>query len=247
MKKSLLSLLLLSVTGLFGYSQSLSLSNSSGPIEPNSTIIQAGTPDSVELVTYLHVKNTGAAAIEVLCKKLELSMLDSTEVTICWAGGCYPPGTFVSPNFQPMAPGETNTEFVGHYTQIAFKPLKPGESVVRWVFYDRNNTNDSVSVTVKYTSFPMSIGKPLANRGTLSSPYPNPASVNTSFSYSIPAGSQGEIVIRDIVGAEMTRQMLTATGGKTSINVLTLRDGIYFCSLLIDGQISQTKKLIVKQ
>jgi hypothetical protein len=92
----------------------------------------------------------------------------------------------------------------------------------------------------------MGVGEPVANRGSLSSPYPNPASVYASFSYAIPAGSQGEIVIRDIVGSTVGRQLLSVSSGKASVNVLNLRDGIYFCSLLVDGKVSQTKKLVVR-
>ena len=246
MKRLLLSAFLLSMVALYGYSQSLSLSNSLGVIEPNSTIIQAGTPDSVELITYLNVKNVSSNSVSVLCKKVQLKMLDSTEITMCWAGGCYSASTFISPNSQMMAAGQTNTEFVGHYTQIAFHHFTSGESVVRWVFYDRSNTQDSVSVTVKYTSFPMGIDEANGLQGVLSNAYPNPASGHTGFTYSTPAGSQGTIIIRNILGATVQTQLLSAASGNVTVNTMNLSDGIYFCSLLVDGKTSQTKKLIVK-
>lgn len=246
MKKVLLSVLFISMVCLSGYSQSLSLSNAGGPIVSNSTIVQAGTPDSSEMVTYLNVKNIGTAPVDVLCKKVELTMLDSTEVTICWAGGCYPPNTFVSPNSQPMAAGETNTEFVGHYTQIAFNHFKVGESIVRWVFFDRSNPNDSVSVTVKYTTYPAGVEESVASRGVLTSPYPNPASADACCEYAIPAGSQGTIVVRDLLGATVQTHLLPASNGRATINTSNLGNGIYFCSLMVDGKISQTKKLVVR-
>ena len=57
MKKFFLFLLIFTAAVLYGYSQSLSLSNASGAITANSTIVQAGSPDSVELITYLNVTN----------------------------------------------------------------------------------------------------------------------------------------------------------------------------------------------
>lgn len=149
MKKLLLSVYFLSLVAFYGYSQSLTLSNLNGPVTPNSIIVQAGTPDSVELVSYFNVKNVGDNTIRVLCKKVQIAMLDSTEVTMCWAGGCYSSGTMISPNDQPITPGETITEFSGHYSQVAFNHFKSGESIVRWVFFDRANVNDSVSVDRK--------------------------------------------------------------------------------------------------
>lgn len=246
MKKFFLSACFLSCVAFYGYSQSLTLSNRNGAIAPNSTITQAGTPDSVELVTYLNVKNTSANSLKVLVKKVQISMLDSTEVTMCWAGGCYGSGTFVSPNDQAMAPGETITEFSGHYTQVAFSHFKSGESVVRWVFYDRANVNDSVSVTVKYTTYPLGIAESLARQGTLSNIYPNPAFMDASCNYSLPAGLQGTIVVRDMLGTTVHAQLLPDQAGKVTINTSGMSEGIYFCSLVTNGKIVQSRKLIVK-
>jgi hypothetical protein len=246
MKTLVLSLCLLTATAFYGFSQSLSLSNQNGPIVPNSVIVQAGTPDSVELITYLNVKNTSGSSMDVMCKKVEFNMLDSTEITMCWAGGCYPANINVSPGHSTIGAGETNTEFVGHYTQIAFQHLKVGESVVRWVFYNRSNENDSVSVTVKYTSYPLGLDESAASLATMSGIYPNPASAAASCNYSVPAGSQGTLVVRDILGTSIVTQELENAKGKATIRTESLPNGIYFCTLVVDGKASQTKKLVVR-
>ena len=246
MKKFVLSVFLISMAFFYGYSQSLSLSNHNGPIAANSIIVQAGTPDSSELITYFNVKNNTGSTVNVFCKKSALVLLDSTEVSMCWAGGCYPSSTNVSPNFQPIAAGETNSEFSGHYTQVAFNHFKPGESIVRWVFFNRDNVNDSVSVTVKYTSYPLGIAESGARQGSLSNFYPNPASAEAGCIYSLPAGSQGAIVVRNMLGAQVLEQPLSNNSGKMKINTVSLPDGVYFCSLLVEGKVSQTKKLIVR-
>ncbi|MCX6304944.1 MAG: T9SS type A sorting domain-containing protein [Bacteroidetes bacterium] len=246
MKRLLLSFCLFSIVLVYGYSQSLSISNIHGTIAPNAIMIQEGSPDSAELITYFNVTNTSGSSVDVLCKKVELTMLDSTEITMCWAGGCYPASTNISPYSQAIGAGLTNNEFVGHYTQIAFHHFKPGESVVRWVFYDRSNVNDSASVTVKYTSYPLGVDETAARQSSLSNVYPNPASANATCSYSIPAGSQGTILVRDLLGSTMQTLSPATASGKVTIDAINLNDGIYFCSLLVDGKISQTKKLIVK-
>jgi hypothetical protein len=246
MKKLLLSVYLISAMAFFGYSQNLTLSDIHGPIAANSTIIQSGTPDSVELITYLNVKNIGGSALNVLCKKVEFTMIDSAEITMCWAGLCYPASTFVSPNAQLIDAGQTNTEFIAHYTQIAYNHFKPGESVVRWVFYDRSNVNDSVSVTIKYTTFPLGIEEANTRQAMISNAFPNPANTTASFNYAIPSGSQGKIIIRNLIGSTVQTEQVPSFAGKMTINTSSLSDGIYFYSLMLDGKISQTKKLVVK-
>jgi hypothetical protein len=247
MKKLILFIYLLSIVAIYGYSQNISLSNSHGTIVSGSMIDQVGTPDSSELLTYLYVKNTGSKPISVLCKKYHLSLLDSTEVLMCWAGSCYGPETYVSPNEQLITSGQTIKDFVGHYasTKASFL-LNPGESLIRWVFYDSASPNDSASVTVKYTTYPLGIEDSKGNKGMLSNMYPNPASGNASCSYTLPSGARGAIVIRDILGSTLQTQVLPNDSGRFTVNTMNLSDGVYFCSLLVEGKVSQTKKLIVK-
>jgi hypothetical protein len=246
MKKVLLSVYLFSVVAFYGYSQSLTLSNQHGAIQPNAIIVQAGTPDSVELITYLNVKNISNATIKVFCKKVQLTMLDSTEMTMCWAGNCYPAPVNVSPFSQSINAGQTNTEFIGHYTQTAFSHFKSGESVIRWVFYNQANVNDSASVTVKYTTYPLGIDESNGRQAVLSNAYPNPANAVAGFNYAVPSGSQARIVIRNILGSIVHSEQVSTGSGKISVNTANLTDGIYFYSLMLDGKNSQTKKLVVK-
>ena len=247
MKRLILSIVMFSFIAFYGYSQSISLSNLNGIIPPNATLTQAGTPDSSELLTFLNVKNIGTHTINVYCKKVQLSMLDSTEVELCWAGGCYPSFVFVSPNSQPINTGQTITDFSGHYNWVGTTQpgFKPGESVVRWVFFDSGNTNDSASVTIKYTSYIVGMEEANASQGFLSNAYPNPADANAFYSYALPSGSQGKIIIRNVLGTIMQTEQLSSGSGKLNINTARLSAGIYFYSLIVDGKITQTKKLIV--
>ena len=123
MKKIVIFFALIAGIAAVGFAQSLQLSNGKGILPSNGEIIQAGTPDSSELVTYIYVKNTGTTDKNVVCKKTQMMALDSTEVTMCWAGGCYPSTTNISPNAQLITPGQTNYEFLGHYTQINWQHL----------------------------------------------------------------------------------------------------------------------------
>jgi hypothetical protein len=197
--------------------------------------------------TFLNVKNVGSAAISVLCKKVELTMIDSTAMAMCWAGACYSPETFVSPYSELIEPGQTNNEFSGDYmtTKMSFA-FTIGQSEVRWVFFNQDNVNDSVSVTIKYSTFGVGIEDGNVRQASLSNAYPNPSRSSSIFSYSIPSGSEGSVVVRNILGSTLVSEPLAAGNGNFTINTENLGDGIYFYSLMLDGKISQTKKLIVK-
>jgi hypothetical protein len=247
MKSLLLSVLFLSAIALSVVAQSFELSNVHGVIPANSEMIQVGSPDSSYLDTYIHVKNISAGEMHVKCKKSQLSMLDSTEMTMCWAGACYPSSVHISPTAQIIAAGATYTEFSGHYSATnATYHFTSGESVIRWVFYNEANVNDSTSVLIKYISYPLGTGEETVRQTSLASAYPNPAGASATIGYSVPSGSDASIVVRNLLGATIHSEQLTTETGKFIFNTANLGDGIYFYSLLVDGKLSQTKKLIVK-
>jgi hypothetical protein len=108
MKKNAIFFVIMIGITIFGFSQSLQLTDNKGVVIPNnSEIIQATGPDGTEIITYMYVKNIGTKDISVLCRKSQFKMLDSTEITMCWAGACYPASTFLSPNAQLITVGQT--------------------------------------------------------------------------------------------------------------------------------------------
>jgi hypothetical protein len=246
MKKRLLLISIHAMVFFTGYTQSLSLSNQNGPIVSNSIIIQAGTPDSVTLNTYIDITNTGNAPLNVLCRKTELNMIDSTRTFICWANFCYAPHIFITPTAQTIGSGETYTGFKGIYAHETYNFFSVGESVVRWTFYNQDNINDSVCVTVRYPTYPVNIGELDRNLSVLSVIYPNPASGIANAGYTVPRGSRGSILIRDVVGNVVQTHLVPAGTGKVQLNVSELSEGVYFCSLVIDGRPAHTRKLVVR-
>lgn len=246
MKKLFLLASLLVVAALFGVAQNIQLIYKGAVLPANAMVDQAGNPDTIEIVSYLVVKNAGSASIDVVCKKSHLSLLDSTETSFCWAGGCYPPTTFVSPNHTTLAPGAENNEFSGHYIRLNKHAYLPGESIIRWVFYNRNNPSDSNSVTVKYTTYPMGLAETISGRVHLSNVYPNPADAFAKVDYVIPSGSEGRIVVRDMVGNTLFSQMISNGTGNVQINTSGMATGIYFCSLVVNDKMVETRKVVVR-
>ena len=116
MKRLILFVFVLSFLAFYGFAQSIVISNLSGVLPTNASCTQMGTHDCVELLTFFNVKTATSHTLNVFCKKVHLSMMDSTETTMCWAGGCYPSWVNVSPTSQAIEAGATQTDFVGHYS-----------------------------------------------------------------------------------------------------------------------------------
>jgi hypothetical protein len=157
---------------------------------------------------------------------------------------CFLPTTYISPNNISIDPGATNEEFYGDYNPNSII----GSSKVTYVFFDMNNTNDSVAVTVEYKASPASVGESIQKSVSMSAVYPNPAVSTANIDYSLPSGvNRAEIVLTNMLGCRVGQVSLPETSGKARIPVSDLLNGVYFYSLVVDGQVAQTGKFIVKK
>ena len=241
MRKFVLFILFAGLTAFCGFSQSISLADSLGPIANNTTLVKPGTPDDIEIVTHIFVKNNSGAPLDIQCKKVELNMISGSINTFCW-GACFGPSIFVTTTPVTVASAYTDSvNFSGHYTPMSLA----GVSHMRYVFFDAANTHDSAWVNIDYSAFPLGIESHSKN-AELSNAYPNPAGSSTSFTYSLPEGANGAIIFRNILGVNVKEVALNGSEGKISVSTDNLRDGIYFYSLQADGKSLQTRKLIVK-
>ena len=240
MKKIILFVFFTIITCYYSYSQSLTLADSAGPIANNANVTRQGHNMDDEIACHIFVGNTTNAAIDVIVKKVEISLIPGTMNTFCW-GLCYPPNVYVSPPFTVNANTIDSINFSGHYNPLTFA----GASVIRYVFYDQANPNDSVCVNVTYDALYVGINNQSA-KNILSGAYPNPANNTVNFDYSLNSENAGFVIIRNLVGSVVKKSALTSAEGKLSVFTGDLPEGIYFYSLDVDGKAMSTRKLIVR-
>jgi hypothetical protein len=245
MKKILLLLFCLSFfSGTFA--QSFSLMDTNGVAIASGASIQiVGNPTDLVIQAVVYIKNNSDVAKDVKVKKVIHAgdTLPGTVNTFCW-GLCFPPTTYVSPFSQNIDRGDTCRQFAGDYNPNNV----PGISEITYVFFDASNTNDSVSVLVRYNGSPSGINDDLARQIKFSAAYPNPA-VNVVYAdYTIPESvSRASIVITNMLGSKVKEVSLNDRSGKARIPVSDLMNGIYFYSLRADNQLLLTRKFVVRK
>jgi hypothetical protein len=240
MKKLLLISYFLGVIACIGYSQSLSLSNENGPVANDSYINKSGLPTDDEIVVEMFVTNNTADPIPVMVKKVETSMVPGTASLFCW-GLCFAPSVYVSPDPLTINGNTTNeTDFSGHYLPSGI----PGMSVIRYVFFDQRNPNDSVCFNTNFQAYPLGISG-LTGTNALSA-YPNPASSKVTIAFAGMESASGKVIIRNLLGENVKEIAVSGTSGKVLFDATDLNSGIYFYSLVINGNAVATKKLVVR-
>ncbi len=243
MKKILLfSILLLFAGGLSA--QSLTLFYEGTNLLPGAQIMVIGDPSAEYIQAKVDVKNNGSAAIPTKVKKVihEGDTIPGTSNYFCW-GLCFAPWTYVSPNEIVIEPGQTVLDFYGDYNPNTLI----GSSKVTYVFFNRDNVNDSVAVTVEFKASLASIADPITS-ASLSEVYPNPAINNAMVNYTLPENHQrASIVVTNMLGSRVKEITLSTAEGQARIPVADMTNGIYFYSLVVDDRIIQTRKFIVKK
>ena len=77
--------------------------------------------------------------------------------------------------------------------------------------------------------------------------YPNPMTGAASVTYTLPYSStNAQIIVSDILGRERQTYPLSTSDTEIQIHAQGLSSGVYFCTLVADGQILTTRKMIVE-
>jgi len=243
MKKIVLLSTLFSFVAAMVFAQSLSLLHEGTVLEPNEEVTVHGPANDTEMIIELDVTNNGGAALDVLVKKVENYVVTGSENTFCWAGLCYAPFVYVSPNSVNIGAGVTHeNDFSGHYNPWS----NPGESSISYVFYDANNVNDSVMVNVIFTTATNGYEDNLITEFSISDPYPNPASSYVKFDYDFANVGNSSLRIYSLVGSLVREISITNNSGSLQVNTIDLEEGFYFYRLSNGAAELKTGKFVVK-
>jgi hypothetical protein len=225
-------------------SDTLELYDTLGNKINNATIKVSGTDPNVDaLVGHIWLKNTtNTAMTNLFVRRVMNQEVAGTTNSFCFGIQCYPPWTNESSVADTAKVGVINKSFYADYYPSGFG----GMTSVTYEFFD--NVTFGVPVMAKATiEFAVSGVGIAEDKLVFKGPYPNPASQQATFEYTIPSGAGNtHLIIRNMLGVEVANLTIDERGGKKSIDVSSYASGIYFYSLMIDGKVMQSKKLIVK-
>lgn len=205
-----------------------------------SVLIDPAT-DPVEIMG--KIKNTNNIDVSVKVKKYDLSLVENTSSNICW-GVCYPPQVFDTPDAIVLAPGASDDSFRGDYKHNG----NQGTSSVMFTVYNTENVNDSLSFVMHYQIGYLGLDDKEPIKAKLSNAFPNPASGQVNFEYSLPASAgKAQVKITNLLGTTVYSEPLDKMDGKITIDISNFNDGIYFYSLMLNNTATATRKFIVKR
>lgn len=242
MKKILLLLVsTLIVSGIF--SQSLELYYEGELMDPMSEITLTAHPDSgMIIIDTLDVKNVSSATLDIICVREIIENIEGSVNTFCWGGQCFPPFVDTSSTPTTIEPQALSIEFSGDHDPNGFV----GVTKVKYTFYDMANPDDHAIIYVNYDASEANSVNDYIEPYILSKAYPNPANNFVSIDYNLENNTGAHLAIFNLLGSKVKEVPLNNTFGTLKINTSDFVEGIYFYSLLINNEASQTHKLIIK-
>jgi hypothetical protein len=210
---------------------------------PDTVGVYGDAGGDFELVFEAYLKNGTDQDLRIAAARETLSAIDGTDNSFCWAGNCYSPMTDTSSaEYDMVVPaGQVSGDFFsGHYTHAN----KFGETVVKYTLFERGNVDNNVTVVVVYKYSLTGIDNN-AEKISVSDVYPNPASNMVTLDYNLAGANSASVKIVNLLGSVVKSVNLSTGSNKATIDVSDLTQGVYFYSVVVDGNIYRTKKLIV--
>jgi hypothetical protein len=245
MKKTLLALLLVSGICSGSYAQmSLKIYDAVTNADVTNTVIQINQDTMTVYAGNFNVKNISSSNISTKFRKEEITMSGGTTPStssICYAGTCFGPVTYVSPckatNAGTTVATTCDFNFGNQLTA----------STIRYTVYNCGNPGDSASFIINYNAMPAGILNHVLSF-TISDAYPNPASSTLNFNYKISNNSSPvHIAIHNLLGNLIKSADMMESNGSVRLDVSDLEEGLYFYTLEVNNKPLAIRKFIVKR
>lgn len=251
MKKLFLSLaLIVSVMALSAQSYTVTEKETGNAVENGATYYIFG--DGSELYgvpggeMQIEFDVTANENVRLIGKKTPVNFVEGTSTWICF-GFCLAPTTGAQqtePN--NMAEGETLV-LSGHYMADDYMTVLGEEQHLTLEIVDAANPEESFVINVIF-KYSLDGVNDINAVEEFSNAYPMPASSVVNFDYSFNTSVNSAMVaIYNMMGQEVLRSEISGMSGKHSLNISDLTDGVYFYSLIVNGVVEKSNKLIVRR
>ena len=250
MRKFLLSLVLVAMAGVASAQitfERIINHQPAGAVEPGRYEIVGNVDDMQELSFVMNVINNGTDAVSMTCERTIVSITDGAGNNFCF-GNCFPDdASFTEVTIDPISGIDPNMPYYPYEFSAHFKPYdamtwemlpEGAELTVQYTFTERGGEPMTFEFYFRYdtSSVDENVSKLFSNA------YPNPASNFVNFDCEM---QNATIAIYNMMGQEVIRQ--DVNDSHVSINISDLTDGIYFYSVIVNGEAVKTSKLVVRK
>lgn len=142
-------------------------------MEDEATVI--GEPSAFELGFSVQITNNSENIDTIRVERTLISLFEGASHYFCWGTFCYPPNPdsiYISSLSLILQPGKTSGLYV--FAAFALPNGTIGNSIVCYTFFNENDVDENISITVNYNTSLTSVNKPGFLKNSVKI-WPNPA------------------------------------------------------------------------
>ncbi|HEX7412642.1 MAG TPA: T9SS type A sorting domain-containing protein [Bacteroidia bacterium] len=248
MKKQLFTLSIIFACFFKSNAQSFQLIDTTGFGNTSTNLAQPTytfTVDTNAAYSFMFkVKNVTSSSISIKVKKYIISNPSNDGITFCIGTNCYTPTTTLSAVVSIAA----NSSLVGGFLTDFAAASTPNTSRVIYTVFNINTSSDSISLTINYNVSAAAGINQITGINNQITVCPNPASSEVFFAHDLKNVSQPvSVKIYNMLGTLVKTVALETYTNSTKIDINSLEEGVYIYSVLIDGKLIKTSRLIVSR
>lgn len=202
-----------------------------------------------EVAYVVHNQSDNALDVRVAAEVIDI--VAGTDYRLCWGPLCYNWTTedFTSSDSKALmptlVPDEMNSTFYTDYRHNGIEGL----TVIEYCWFDNDNTSDETCGIINWCVGPdcsTILGIEEHAMGSISPMSPNPISETGQFTFELyNQPNDAQVAIYNLIGEEVERINLESKIGFVQINAADYESGLYFYSLVVDGQVAATQKVLI--
>lgn len=223
-------------------------------VSANGVVQLTTTPNHNTSIVF-DIKNIGTTSKTYSVKRYDVVLNSSNTETasafFCFAGGCYPDITMVSPSNITLNAGQSASDIHSTYQMLTTDLAEissVGYSLVKYTFFNTTTASDSIQFSLRYNGAVIPTGvKETNNPLSLIDLYPNPTSDNANLKINALTAADSKITVYSSIGEIVFDKNVSLIAGENLIkmNLEHLSAGVYFTKIQ-SGNSSTIKKIIIK-
>jgi hypothetical protein len=209
-------------------------------LSSNHPVTDYSGPANVLQSAHALLVNNSSQTLNVICERVSRQMAPLHYSYFCMTI-CYDTSVWISPSPLTIGPNASVNNFEGWVGA----QNSAGIDTVTYKFYDMNGLSDTLVLTFTYEFTATSGINELASKYAFNITGANPANTQTSVSYSVPQQKDARVIVSNLLGSKVSEIKLNTKMNSMTFSVADLNSGVYVYSLMIDGRIVSSKKLII--
>jgi Secretion system C-terminal sorting domain len=197
--------------------------------------------DNTTLTAHAEIKNNSTTqTLNVIAENYNPLLTPGHFTYFCWVV-CHDTSTYISPDSIVLGPGQTTNLFISYVVPSGIA----GYDEITYRYYDMFGMSDTLYLTFTYDFIATGIFEVNTRQNSLFISGPNPASSHTNISYVLSGQKDAKILVTNMLGSTVKEIVVNGNQNTLTVPVKDLNSGVYVYSLVVDGKILSSKKLIV--